>query len=297
VGEVFAHSYRERRLLARDVQAGSPENSRNLQAFAALDQSKVQLSYDAKRGTYNVYSLSADQKIAFCFYDPARSAGPASAQYEFIDSGRESGSDRRNCFQAVVDVGVEEPTRRIPPTPVFFPGVREVEEPSHYCSLYNRFSGSGAEPPQSPGGYPKRELRLFIRSVGEIFQFLGDLIHYQEEIRRHFEQTPQPGIKLNTPVTFGFCADNPEPGCDDVFVRLDADPCNARFSLRYRERDYFVGNFDPPGPDARRDVSCQPDPATRKDHTIEVLGVLHQLVGLNKSATDVRATPTVQVLP
>jgi hypothetical protein len=293
----FAHNYRERRLLARDLKPGAPENSRNLQAFAKLDQSKVQLVFDRERGTYNVYSLSTEQKIAFCFYDPARTTEPASAQYEFIDSGRESGTDRRNCFQSVVDVGAEEARRRIRPSPVFFQGVTQAKEESRYCGIYNRFSGITQAPPAEPSGYPRRELRLFIRSVGEIFQFLGDLLHYQEELRRHLDENPQLGLKLNTPVTFGYCGDTPEPGCDDIFIRVDGDPCNARFTLNYRERDYYIGNFDPPGNGYRFGVGCRPDPTARKDHTLEVLSVLHQLVGLNKSATDVRSTPSVQVLP
>jgi hypothetical protein len=94
-------------------------------------------------------------------------------------------------------------------------------------------------------------------------------------------------------VTFGFCGDNPEPGCDDIFLRLDGDPCHARFSLSYRDRSYYVANFNPPG----RDSTCSPEPHDRKDHTLEVLAVLHQLVGLNKSATDIRTTPAVQLLP
>ena len=68
----FAHNYRERRLLARDLKPGTAEDSKNLQAFAALDQSKVQLVFDRERGTYSVYSLSTDQKIAFCFYGETR---------------------------------------------------------------------------------------------------------------------------------------------------------------------------------------------------------------------------------
>lgn len=293
----FAHSYRERRLLAKDVKAGDPDNSRNLQAFAALDSSKVQFNLNPARGTYDVYSMSAEQKIAFCFYDPTRSDRGASAQYELIDSGRESSSDRRNCFQSVIDIGGETATKRVNPTPVFFAGAADVREASRYCAVFNRFSGTGPDPQQPAGDYPKLELRLFIRSVGEIFQFLGDLLYYQEELGRHLEENPQPAIKLNTPVTFGFCGDHPEPGCDDVIVRLDADPCNARFSLTYRDREYNVGNFDPPGGNYRGGLGCRPDLNARKDHTIEVLGVLHQLVGLHKSATDVRSTPTVQVLP
>jgi hypothetical protein len=197
----------------------------------------------------------------------------------------------------VVDVGSEEPARRISPTPVFFPGASETQSESRYCGIYNRFSGTVQSPPAKPGGYPRRELRLFIRSVGEIFQFLGDLLYYQEEVRRILDEHPQRTLRLNTPVTFGYCGDTPEPGCDDIFIRLDGDPCNARFTLTYRDRDYHVGNFDPPGTTHGQSLNCRPDATARKDHTIEVLSVLHQLVGLNKSATDIRATPSVQVLP
>ena len=90
--------------------------------------------------------------------------------------------------------------------------------------------------------------------------------------------------------------DTPEPGCDDIFIRLDGDPCNARFSLNYRDKEYYVGNFDPPG-GAHKTAGCRPDPSPRRDHTLEVLSVLHQLVGLHKSATDIRPTPSVNVLP
>jgi hypothetical protein len=146
-----------------------------------------------------------------------------------------------------------------------------------------------------PGGYPRLELRLFIRSVGEIFQFLGDLLHYQDEVLKHLERNPQLGLKLNTPVTFGYCGDSPDPGCDDIFLRVESDPCNARFSVRYREKEYYVAHFDPQ-PDVSRD-DCRPESTARRDHTLEVLAVLHQLIGLHRSAADMRITPSVNVLP
>ena len=37
--------------------------------------------------------------------------------------------------------------------------------------------------------------------------------------------------------------------------------------------------------------------ASRRDHTLEVLAVVHQLVDLDGSAGDLRLTPAVQVLP
>lgn len=290
----FAASYRERRLLARGVKPGDEHDSKNLQAFAALDQSKVQLVYDRERGTYSLYALSNEQKVAFCFYDDAHAAGGPSAQYESIDAGP-AVTDRRSCSQSVVEVGMGDVlSRALSPSPIFFPGAAAVGEASSYCRIYNRFTGTGPAPAATPGGYPKLELKLYIRSVGEIFQFLGDLLYYQEEVRRYVDGNPQLALKLNSPVTFGYCGDHPEPGCDDIFLRLDGDPCNARFSLYYRDRTYHVSNFDPPD---RRDSLCSAEPNARKDHTLEILGVLHQLVGLNKSATDIRSTPAVQLLP
>src|SRR5262249_29525628 len=82
----FATSYRERRLLARDLRPGDAHDPRTLQALAALDLSKLQVIHDEERGTYNLYSLSGEQKVAFCFYDGARATG-APPQYESIESG------------------------------------------------------------------------------------------------------------------------------------------------------------------------------------------------------------------
>jgi hypothetical protein len=293
----FAHSYRERRLLARGVAPGMADDSKNLQAFAALDQSKVQLVYDRERGTYSLYALSTDQKVAFCFYDDADPTTPTAPQFEVIDAGPGTAGDKRNCFQSVVEVEREETGTRAVPSPIFFPGAAFVQNASRYCGIYNRFTGTGPIPATKPGGYPRLELRLYIRSVGEIFQFLGDLLHYQDEVRKFVEDNRQAQHKLNTPITFGFCGDIPEPGCDDIFLRVDADPCNARFSLTYREREYYVGNFNPPGDLYPQGPGCRPDTSARKDHTLEILSVLHQLVGLHKSATDIRTTPSVNVLP
>jgi hypothetical protein len=36
---------------------------------------------------------------------------------------------------------------------------------------------------------------------------------------------------------------------------------------------------------------------TGRDHTLEVLSIVHQMVDLQKSAKDIRETPYVQVLP
>ncbi len=286
----FAHSYRERRVLARGMVLDTSKDGRNLQSFAALDQTKIQLVYDKGTSAYSLYALSPDPKVAFCFYDN-RAEDPASpSQYETMQMGASSPLDRRSCFQPVVDAAAEDSTRPlIGQTPLFFTGPALVKEPSRYCGIYNRFTGDN--PLTRVNGYPRLELRLHIRSVSEIFQFLGDLLHYQDEVRRHFDGNPQLKVKLNSPVTFGYCADDPSPGCNDVFFRLDEDSCNSRFTLSYRNVNYSVANLIPPV------GSCGQADANRKDHTLEILSVLHQLVNLNKSATDIRPTPSVQVLP
>jgi hypothetical protein len=197
---------------------------------------------------------------------------------------------RQNCFRSVVDAPQEDSTRPVASeTPMAFPGAAAVRTPSRYCAIYNQFLGI---PGKSAGEYPKVELRLHIRSVGEIFQFLGDLLYYQEELRRRVDRGASRDMKLNTPVTFGYCADDPTAGCDDVFLRLDGDACNARFSLYYRDRRYHVANYN-----ADAAATCGARAPSGRDHTLEILAVLHQLVGLHRSAADMRQTPTVQVLP
>ena len=283
----FANTYRERRQLARGMNLDPDKDSKNLQAFASLDQSKVQLVYDKGLSAYNLYAISSEQKVAFCFYDDRSARGPQS-QYEIVQAGAERATDRRSCYQSVVDAPVEDSTK--PPlseTPVFFRGPSEARQASRFCEIYNRFLRL-TPPVTDAAGYPRLEVRLHIRSVGEIFQFLGDLLYYQDEVRSYLERDPQARIKLNTPVTFGYCPDDSGPGCNDIFFRLDGDPGNARFKLTYRDRDYAVANINRAG--GAGDVP-------QKDHTLEILSVLHQLVNLNKSATDIRAAPSVQVLP
>jgi hypothetical protein len=282
----FAHSYRERRLLASGLNLEPEKDPRGLQGFAALDQNKTQLVYDSGTRSYRLYAVSPDQKVAFCVADDPSTP---ERDYMMIGAGENAAANRQNCFRSVVDLPPEDSRRKlIGESPLAFSGPAAVKEPTRYCSIYNRFVG--AAPSAKAAEYPRLELRLHIRSVGEIFQFLGDLVYYQDELKRHLEQTPQ-AVKLNTPVTFGYCPDDPGAGCDDVFMRLDGESCNARFSLTYRDREYRVSNFS--GGEDR----CNIPTARGKDHTLEILSVLHQLVGLHRSASDIRQTPAVQVLP
>jgi hypothetical protein len=232
----FAHSYRERRLLAKGMRLDPEKDSRGLQSFAMLDQTKTQLVLDPGGSTYSLYAMSSDPKVAFCFFEENDSTA------EFIAAGMGSPSNKRSCFQSVVDIAPEDTaSQQVTETRLFFQAPRAVIRPTPYCAIYNRFTGASTATPA--GVYPRLQLRLHIRSVGEMFQFLGDLLQYQDEIRRHLERNRGAGLKLNTPLTFGYCGDAPVPGCDDIFFRLDGDPCNARFVLDYRDRQYAVANF------------------------------------------------------
>jgi hypothetical protein len=214
-----------------------------------------------------------------------------------VQAGGEQVTDRRSCYQSVVDAPVEDSTKpQLSETPVFFRGSAEAKQESRFCEIYNQTARVTPRATDADG-YPRLQVRLHIRSVGEIFQFLGDLVQYQDEVRNYLESEPRPKLTLNTPVTFGYCPDDPGPGCNDIFFRLDGDPGSARFTLTYRDRDYAVANINSLDSAPRRDGSSGVGNAQQKDHTIEILSVLHQLVNLNKSASDIRATPSVQVLP
>jgi len=101
-------------------------------------------------------------------------------------------------------------------------------------------------------------------------------------------------------VTFGYCLDqSAAAGCADIFFNLRHDSCNARFTLSYRNRRYSVPNYNPPegGVFCSSAELVQANATPARDHTLEVLAVVHQLVDLQKSAGDIKQTPYVQLLP
>jgi hypothetical protein len=273
----FGNVYRERRLLGAPFSLETEKDPKGLLPFAALDASKTQLVFDRGTGKYSLYALGAEQKVAFCM---GESGGAVAA----VATSADASAGRDACLGSLVEAPSEDSRRpRSPETALRFPGEQARAEPSRYCSIFNRFVGIDA-----PEASTRLQLRLNTRSVGEIFQFLGDLLHYQDELRRLYAATSDKP-RLNTPVTFGYCPADASPGCGDVFIRLDAPSCNARFSLDYRGAQYVVGNYGRGSPDC--------DPGAGADHTLEILSILHQLVGLNRSGAELRQTPAVQVVP
>jgi hypothetical protein len=255
----------------------------NWQAIAALDTDKFRWKRNAD-GTFNVYALSSEPKTTLC---PITSA----------DVSAKHGVD---CIQ----LGVEKnPDELAAPQPYPLPSPPVGGRPqqvSPYCELFNGLiSGNVTQDRQHPNA--KIEIRFEIRSVGEMIQFLGDLLEYQDELEKRFRANPAERLRLNDPVTFGFCAENQTAsqaaGCNDVFFNLPSNTCNSRFSVRYRGRTYAVPNYDPPEGATCPIEAPNLQGTPGRDHTLEVLSVVHQMVDLQKSAQDIRETPYVQVLP
>jgi hypothetical protein len=281
----YARAYTERRLLADNVPA--TKDVKELQSIAQLDPSRIE--WVRNGNAYSLYAISQEPKIALCFFD-------ANANSTMIGTDATTSRDRSGCFRSVVDVGASEAASAGgTETPVFHahpaPG-----QPSGFCAQYNRFLGM-----ETPGdAHMTRTLRLQIRSVGEIIQFLGDLLEYQDAIEQHRRQHPDAKLNLNTPVTFGYCPDVPleeraRSGCGDVFFNLWRSGCAGRFNVEYRGEMYAIAPHDALSMSAA-EGACRPA-AGAKDHTLEILSVVGQLVDLRKSANDIRATPYVQVLP
>jgi hypothetical protein len=257
-------------------------NAPNWQAIASLDPEKFQWIRN-KDGTFNVYALPAEANTTLCpISADTDSQGPEAA---CIELGVEKNPDELSAPRQY--------PRAAPPIE------RRSHHPSGYCAVFNDLL-----PGEATQHVARRnvtiEIRFEIRSVGEMIQFLGDLLEYQEELALMLKASPAGGLELNDPLTFGYCGGAPRDyaaGCNDVFFNLPSDTCNSRFAVSYRGKTYAVPNYNPPDGN-----SCPTDRlSTRstlpKDHTLEVLSVVHQMVDLQKSSQDIRETPYVQVLP
>jgi hypothetical protein len=290
----FAHAYTERREIA-----SFSKSELNLKDISTLDPAKFQLAYDQKNSNYKLYAVSAEQKIAYCFYEDQEgevgSLKVATAQL----AGKAPGGTEKICYMQTIDAPMATVVNSsVSERSIFFAGPAKRDSPSTYCSIFNDFVRQtiGKTIPNK-----QFELRLHIRSVGEIFQFLGDLLQYQDEVRKYQRNSPNQHIRLNTPVTFGYCADDPQekprPRCNDIFFTLREESCNARFTLSYRGKDYSVAGFNSPNQQMGQGRTCSANGVGQSDHTLEILSVVHQLVDLNRSATDIRSTPIIQVVP
>lgn len=318
-----AKSYTERRKLAEGLQlesaaarakSGADSAIKDLGTLAALDPTKFQWVRDSERKTYTIYAISSEPKTALCD-SGYQSGAPTPAQPNTATPPTE-------CTASVYTTPVDDPMAASGNeyrTLTFTAPTKKPDKRSEFCDLFDHVVESEeqvlASEARDPHGHeananaarPKRGLRLQIRSVGEVIQFLGDLLEYQEALEKlHKSHRSSLLAKLNNPLTFGYCGANPTAGCNDVFFNLRHDSCNVRFSLSYRQRKYSVPNYNAPD-DSSSATECplsDPDgnnggagPTPPKDHTLEILAVVNQLIDLQKSAQDIRETPYIQVLP
>jgi hypothetical protein len=267
--DITANAYLERKPLGLGVPLYAKD-------VAKFDSAKYQLEY-LSNDKYNVYSVDPAGNIALCFQNlPARQLGAPS-------SGPAADSSPNPCHVSTITdptgpakipvPPVQISDAGIPPCPI--EGSPNSAPTSRYCDLIQKFDLA-----QTSHVMTDYSIGLTIRSVAEIVRFLGDLLHYQDVLQQDND--------LNVPVTLGYNATchaplHPSRDCllrdGGAIFRVNGDDSNARFKVAYREKTYSVGEYSP------------------LDHTLEVFSILNQLIGLNKSATDIRSTPLVQVVP
>jgi hypothetical protein len=120
------------------------------------------------------------------------------------------------------------------------------------------------------------DIKFNTRSVGDMISFLGDIVWYEHS----FSRTPRTS---NNPITLDYCDvgyASSAHDCDGgyLFRTIDGDQ-PARVSVSYRGQAYGIADY------------------SKQDHSLQVLSILNQLLNLNKSATELRPTPSVEVLP
>jgi hypothetical protein len=117
------------------------------------------------------------------------------------------------------------------------------------------------------------------RSVAEMIRFVGDVEYYQENLPENAAPAHH-----NRYITIDFkrnCGDDVTCAADagGWLFRLYKDAGDGQVSVAYGDATYSVARH------------------RRGDHSLEILSILNQLVNFNKSATDLRLTPTVQIAP
>jgi len=266
--QLSARYYKEPRLLTT-----IPSQSANLKDLLGVDPEKYYVAPNKDNSQLEIYVIPASAKTTLCPTD------------------RSSGT--RTCIELQVET-VAVASTASEQTPLTAPAIQKARQPSDYCKLFNGVvAGNGLQDASNRDA--TISVRLEMRSVGEMIQFLGDLLEYQETLAAILAKAPQ--FRLNEPLTFGYCPDKPSAGCGDVFFNLQSNTCNTRFAVEYRGRVYGVPNYTP-AVDQSCDSAGSLVRGTRgADHTLEVLSVVHQMVDLQKSAQDIRETPYVQVLP
>jgi hypothetical protein len=319
-----AQSAPQKKPILEEVPVDNSDLGRILASVASLDSSKTSVTYNKDSHTISMYGISAPKtELCLSRVQALGSSGTQEAQNTC------NGADVATTPNVTVTPSVGT-TANAGATPGAdsdrkemqdiedFPEFRADEETEvkNFCDNFGR-AIEQLHPPEkqytemfgNPQD-PKPQIRMEIRSVGEIIQFLGDLMAYQEAIQAYDKEPgtnpPRVDISLLNPVvTFGFCAYSSEPHCGDYFFNVRSDGEESyRFALTYRGQRYYVPRYS--RPEQWQSIGIAPcsqgtsrpgsDPSC-VDHTLEILAVVNQLTDLQRSAQDVQQTPYVSVLP
>jgi hypothetical protein len=305
-----AQSGSQKKVILDSISLQDVDMARVIAAISTLDSTKTSVKYDRDKNTLSLFGKSSPTTALCLSRAQARGAGAQEGESAC------SGADVGTSGGADADENRTQEAQGFPE----FAGAQDAQV-ADFCTRFGRVIEL-LHGPEKTGELtltkptdPKPQIRMEIRSVGEIIQFLGDLMAYQEAIQDYRDsasnRTPRADImKLNPILTFGFCGylanNGPDPHCGDYFFNIssNSDSEDSRFSVRYRGQTYHVPRYSRPeqwqnqetapcsGSDARpgKDASCI-------DHTLEVLAVVNQLTDLQRSAQDVQQTPYVSVLP
>jgi hypothetical protein len=307
-----AQAASQKKIILDSISLNDVEDlGRVIAAVSALDSTKTSVKYEKSTNTLSLFGKSAPTTALCLSRNQARGSGPEE------EEGTCTGAAVTTSGSADTDAENSK-MQDLQAFPEFVaPDDQRVKD---FCTSFGRMieqlhAPELGEVTLTKSTDPKPRIRMEIRSVGEIIQFLGDLMAYQEAIQAYQHSssitTPRPDIEaLNPVLTFGFCGylanQALDPHCGDYFFNISSTSGaeDSRFSVRYRGQTYYVPRYslpdqwqkaenapcsagtDKPG----KDASCI-------DHTLEVLAVVNQLTDLQRSAQDVQQTPYVSVLP
>jgi hypothetical protein len=273
-GKFIVHDYSEKTELAEAV-ALEPKD------IAAFDPKNytLELVKSGKKGSYNIYTAAVAHKVELCIRWSETSTTPVGRPFVPHKSADA-------CSQTEV---ILRPDRTPPPRPevpeVF---VSDDSLPdscrgaassgatnpvSQYCGIVEDLVTALRE------GHPRKGVDLTLsltpRSAAGLVRFIGDLLYYQDHAKADCWH--------NVPVTLSYVGHCNAP--EDLqkeggwIFRLNGKNGPPRFSLEYRGHSYTIAQDD------------------RRDHSLEVLAIVNQVINLNKSAPSLATTPTVRVIP
>jgi hypothetical protein len=304
-----AQSTSQKKVILDSISLDNVDLARVIAAVSALDSTKTSVKYNKDDNTLSLFGKPAST-TALCL-------SRAQAQGAQTEEGHGAceGADIGTTGSADADEGRTQDVEGFPE----FAGADDSRV-ADFCTRFGRVIEQLHGPEKGEGTLttsadPKPQIRMEIRSVGEIIQFLGDLMAYQEAIQAYQDsaanKTPRADImKLNPILTFGFCGylanKAPDPHCGDYFFNISSTGGTegSRFSVRYRGETYYVPRYSRPDQwQTEESAPCSKErakpgqDASCIDHTLEVLALVNQLTDLQRSAQDVQQTPYVSVLP